>query len=141
GAGLGVVTKMLGGVRVILGFALGRRDQYGKAFVAGCLQIGARTVSGVRDGQGFRCVGRAEIGLGLFNQGYDLTVVVLLPRGFTGHNDLLLFVGHGLGVIGVTVGVAHFHSARFRFNGMIMITAVGLELRQPLFDFLMQGFA
>lgn len=125
-------TKVLCGVGIIFGgFTFWWRGQNFKSLVAGGLQIGTATIAGVGDGYGCCAERRAQVFFGLLNHGHELTVVVLLPGRLAGHNDLFLFVSNDLSVIGVTIGVAHFHAAGFRFDWMIMMAAIGLELGQP----------
>ena len=72
---------------------------------------------------------------------HELAVVGFLTVDVAGNNHPFLAIGHGLGVVGIAVGVADFHAPGLRFDRMIVRASVGLQLSQTAFDFFAQGLA
>ena len=85
--------------------------------------------------------GHAQILLRLPGHGRELALVVFVARHLAGHDHARLFVGHGLGVVGIAVLTAQLHAAGFRFHRVVMGAPVGGQLGQPGFDLLAQRFA
>src|SRR5580698_10860636 len=131
-----VDRETLCGVGIVFGgFAFGRRCQYVHAFGLRGLQVGPAAVTGIGQRQRLRG-GDAQVLAGLLNHGCELARIGFLAVDLTSDKDLFLLVGDGLGIVGVAIGIAHFHAAGFRFDRMIVRASVALKLGQPFFDFL-----
>ena len=136
-----IVMEVLTRVRVVFGGrAFGWWHQHRQVFFGGGLQVAARSIPRVGQGHsGGR--GHAQVLPGLLYHWHQLAVVGFLAVGVAGNDHAFLAIGHGLGVVGVAIGVADFHPPGFRFDRMIVRASVGLQLRQTAFDLFAQGLA
>ena len=100
------VGEVLGGVGILLrGFAFGGGDEHRSLLFGGGLQVGTRAVATV--GQSQRVgAGRSgpEVFAGWLDHRRQLANVGFLAGGFAGHNDAFLGIGHGLRIVGESVG-------------------------------------